>query len=589
MSTYTSEPGTRLAGRYRLVDQVNEGAGWTYWKATDETLARSVTVLTFATGFPRVAEAITAARAASRLNDPRFPQVFDVEDADELPYVVMEWVVGESLLDMLAEGPLDPPRAAALVLEAAQAITAAQAAGLSHLRLNPACLHWTPGGGVKIAGLGIDAALAGPALTGAGLTDPEPPGPGVGDPELDDPELDDRDVGDPELTRTDLPRADLTRADPTAGQGAEDPALTDTRDLARLLYAALTGYWPGQQSTGGSGPGLLPPAPETDGTLCTPRQVSAGVPAALDAVTCQALFQRPSRHGPALSTPAMFADALASVAPPVSMAFLPASGQTTSIDYGRDAATNPYPKANADTRSRSRSGSGRSQPPRRRRSQPPRGGRSRPPRRRAAVTWTAISVVIVVVLAAIGVALWSATRGPHTTASPTPGGTQSTSPAAAADVVLKPASASVFAQGSTDDPSGAQYAIDGSTSTFWHTDYYVGNPVFGGLDTGMGLILDMGKEVRLNQVMVQFGTICCTHAEIAIGNSDTPGALNTFTELQSSSKASGATTFDISKNTTGRYVLIWITSLPAEAGASNHYQALVYNIVVRGPAAAQSG
>jgi serine/threonine protein kinase len=135
MSTYTSEPGTRLAGRYRLVDQVNEGAGWTYWKATDETLARSVTVLTFATGFPRVAEAITAARAASRLNDPRFPQVFDVEDADELPYVVMEWVVGESLLDMLAEGPLDPPHAVALVLEAAQAITAAQAAGLAHLRL----------------------------------------------------------------------------------------------------------------------------------------------------------------------------------------------------------------------------------------------------------------------------------------------------------------------------------------------------------------------------------------------------------------------------------------------------------------------
>src|ERR1017187_7559308 len=134
MSTYTSEPGTRLAGRYRLVEQVTAGAGWTYWKATDETLARSVTVLTFAAGFPRVAEAGAAARAASRLNDPRFPQVFDVEDAEEPPYVVMEWVVGESLLDMLSEGPLDLPRAAALVSEAAQAITAAHAAGLAHLR-----------------------------------------------------------------------------------------------------------------------------------------------------------------------------------------------------------------------------------------------------------------------------------------------------------------------------------------------------------------------------------------------------------------------------------------------------------------------
>ena len=162
MSTYTSEPGTRLAGRYRLVDQVSAGAGWTYWKATDETLARSVTVLTFAAGFPRVAETVTAARAASRLGDPRFSQVFDVEDADELAYVVLEWVVGESLLDMLSEGPLDPPRAAALMAEAARAIATAHDAGLAHLRLDPACLHWTPGGGVKIAGLGIDAALAGP-------------------------------------------------------------------------------------------------------------------------------------------------------------------------------------------------------------------------------------------------------------------------------------------------------------------------------------------------------------------------------------------------------------------------------------------
>ena len=253
MSTYTSEPGTRLAGRYRLVDQVNAGAGWTLWKATDETLARSVTVLTFATGFPRVTETVTAARAASRLNDPRFSQVFDVEDADEAAYVVMEWVVGESLLDMLAEGPLDPPRAAALLAEAAQAIASAHAAGLTHLRLDPACLHWTAGGGVKITGLGMDAALTGPEF-----------------------------VDDDELTTEDAPE------------------LTDTRDLGRLLYAALTGYWPGRP---GPGPGLLPPAPETDGIPCTPRQVSAGVPAGIDAVTCRAVFQRSSLARPGAHHP----------------------------------------------------------------------------------------------------------------------------------------------------------------------------------------------------------------------------------------------------------------------------------------------
>ena len=129
MSTYTSEPGTRLAGRYLLVDQAIGGTDWTYWKAIDEILARSVTVLTFAAGFDRVAEVVAAARAASRLNDPRFSQVFDVEDADGSAYVVLEWVASESVLDMLADGPLDPPRAVSLICEAAQALAAAHATG----------------------------------------------------------------------------------------------------------------------------------------------------------------------------------------------------------------------------------------------------------------------------------------------------------------------------------------------------------------------------------------------------------------------------------------------------------------------------
>jgi len=213
---------------------------------------------------------MSLAPAASRLGDPRFSQVFDVEDGEELAYVVLEWVAAESLLDMLSEGPLEPPRAAALMVEAARAIAVAHEIGLAHLRLDPACLHWTAGGGVKIAGLGIDAALAGPALT-------------------------------------------------ASGDGTDDPELTDTRDLARLLYAALTGYWPGQPGSDGSAPGpspqaarpaLLPPAPENGSGLCTPRQVSAGVPAGVDDVTCRALFQQPNRNGPALSTAASFAASL---------------------------------------------------------------------------------------------------------------------------------------------------------------------------------------------------------------------------------------------------------------------------------------
>jgi serine/threonine protein kinase len=542
-----------LAGRYRLVDQTSVGTGWAFWKATDEPLARSVTVLTFASGFPRITEAITAARAASRLGDPRFSQVFDVEDAGELAYVVLEWVAGESLLDMLADGPLDAPVAVSLLCEAAQAIAAAHAGGRAHLQLNPACLHWTRGSGVKITGLGIDAVLA-------GLT----------------------------------PAAD-----------GENPELTDTRDLARLLYAALTGYWPGPlepaepgdaaepagpRGADPLGAGLqgragLPAAPEADGAPLTPRQVSAAVPATIDALTCQALFQRPSRHGPALSTPAMLAEALAHVAPPDPLP-MPAAA-TASLrapadhGYRPNGPTNPFPAADPATRSRSRPGA-----PHR-----------RPPQGRSSTRAVIVSVVVVIVLVAAGVVGWALSHrsSPGTSSPPANSPSTSSAPSAAASVVLTPVSANSFDalgnDGGNEDGGGAQNAIDNSPSTFWHTDYYFTYPNLGNLKKGTGLILDMGKQVRLSQVVVQFGASCCTDVEIEIGNDNTPvpSALNSFTEVASSTTAHGSTTFDVSSTTTGRYVLIWITRLPPLAGTGNQYESQIYNVVVHGSAASQSG
>jgi hypothetical protein len=500
---------------------MSAGAGWAYWKATDETLARSVTVLTLAVGFPRVAETVTAARAASRLTDPRFAQVFDVEDADELAYVVTEWVVGQSLLDMLSEGPLDPPRAVELVLEAAQAMAVAHATGVAHLRLDPACLHWTPVGGVKIRGLGIDAALDGMS------------------------------AGD-----------------------AEDPELTDTRGLAMLLYAALTGYWPGPP---GSGPAALPPAPETDQVPCTPRQVSAAVPPGIDAVTCQALFQRPSRSGPALTTPAMFADALSAVAPrsPLPIPDLPVAATWAEPGMHHPTGpTSPYPAADPV----------RDIPGPRQGYRRTAGGR--PPR-------AVLGAVIVLIVAAAGVAAWSIARSGHHAAPAQTAPRHSTTPSAAAAVGLKPVSASGFdPQGDGEDPGQAGNVNNGSGATTpWHTSYYIGSPVFGNLGKkGTGIILDMGKQVRLSQVVVQFGARCCAHVQLEIGNDNSvsTATLGTFTVLARDDHAAGNTTFDVTKPTTGRYVLIWITHLPPN-DTPNQFQAFIYNVSLRGSVASQSG
>ena len=145
--------------------------------------------------------------------------------------------------------------------------------------------------------------------------------------------------------------------------------------------------------------------------------------------------------------------------------------------------------------------------------------------------------------------------------------------------------------GSNEDSGETGNAIDASASTFWHTSYYVGNPVFGGLKKGTGLLLDMGRSVRLSEVQVQFGTTCCTHVQIEIGNNNNPtaSALSSFTVLQSSDTARDVMTFSMTSSATGRYVLIWLTDLPTLAGSSNQFQAQIYNVVVHGSAAAQSG
>ncbi|MEV4381843.1 serine/threonine protein kinase, partial [Streptosporangium sp. NPDC049644] len=121
MSSPTVEPGTKLAERFRLEDRVYESGGATLWKAIDEVLARPVAVHTFDPDFPRLNEVVTAARVASRLTDPRLTQVFDATEDDGHSYVVSEWVSGETFGDMIAGGPLDPQRAAAMVAAAAPA------------------------------------------------------------------------------------------------------------------------------------------------------------------------------------------------------------------------------------------------------------------------------------------------------------------------------------------------------------------------------------------------------------------------------------------------------------------------------------
>jgi predicted Ser/Thr protein kinase len=101
----------------------------------------------------------------------------------------------------------------------------------------------------------------------------------------------------------------------------------------------------------------------------------------------------------------------------------------------------------------------------------------------------------------------------------------------------------------------AANATDGSASTLWITQSY-GNQAFGGLLTGLGLVLDAGSSVKLASLTVTTPTPGFV-AEIQAGDSST----GPFTADSASQTVNGKTTFTLN-GAKARYYVVWITQLP---------------------------
>jgi hypothetical protein len=200
-----------------------------------------------------------------------------------------------------------------------------------------------------------------------------------------------------------------------------------------------------------------------------------------------------------------------------------------------------------------------------------------------------LTIVVVLVLAVIAATVWAV--GFRNGDKPKgKGGTNPSNSASssAGSTVLTPVADNTFNiyGNDSEDASKAPNAIDGSPKTAWATDFYSGGPNMGGLKPGTGLLLDMGKEVRLSQVEILFASNGSTTAGIYLGNSAAPSktALSNFTKVSPLVSVSGDHVFNTSSAATGRYVLIWLTSLPPMqgSGSANQFQGLIYNVIVRG-------
>ncbi|MFI7606850.1 protein kinase family protein [Micromonospora sp. NPDC049366] len=225
--------GEILAERYELVEHINnDSAGRLVWRGVDVVLRRPVAVVLRYPGGESATEMLQAAVAASRVIHPNLVGVYDAIDEDERAYVVREWVDGQSLRELVAEGQFDPARATAIGSAVASALAAVHATGMVHGNVHPGTVMISDDGRVVLA----DA-------------------------------------------RTD----------------GDDSQESDIRAVGGILYFALTGHWPHTEAplrgaTAGHGRAAIPDGVrDAAGAIAAPRQVRAGVPAYLDDLTMDLL------------------------------------------------------------------------------------------------------------------------------------------------------------------------------------------------------------------------------------------------------------------------------------------------------------
>src|SRR4029450_7186161 len=92
---------------------------------------------------------VQEAKAASALNHPNIVTIYDIDTADGVDFIVMEYVIGSTLLACLGEHRLPPPEVLRYAVQMADALAAAHAAGIVHRDLKPANVMVTAKGLVK--------------------------------------------------------------------------------------------------------------------------------------------------------------------------------------------------------------------------------------------------------------------------------------------------------------------------------------------------------------------------------------------------------------------------------------------------------
>ena len=161
--------GRVLDGRYEITQRLARGGMATVYRAVDTRLTRTVAVKVMHVGLGDEAEFARKfdreARAAARLSHPNVVSVFDqgqdLEGPNTRPYIVMEYVPGQTLRDVLnREAPMTPSRALEIMEPVLVALAVAHDAGLVHRDVKPENVLISDRGRIKVADFGLAKAVS---------------------------------------------------------------------------------------------------------------------------------------------------------------------------------------------------------------------------------------------------------------------------------------------------------------------------------------------------------------------------------------------------------------------------------------------
>ena len=241
----TNGPLPRRVGDFELLEELGRGGMGVVYKARQLSLGRTVALKMILRGeLASTADLVRfrgEAESAARLDHPHIVPVYEVGEHSGQPFFSMRFVEGTTIARRIADGPLPPREAAALLVPVCRAIAHAHRQGVLHRDLKPSNILIDTAGQPHVTDFGLAKRVRGQGSRGKGQ----------GGDATDATQVSDPWSAAPSLTHSGaiLGTPGYIAPEQAAGQRGEISAATDVYSLGAVLYAMLTGRAPFQAAS----------------------------------------------------------------------------------------------------------------------------------------------------------------------------------------------------------------------------------------------------------------------------------------------------------------------------------------------------